>query len=243
VDIPIKVINLRRSADRRETFARRNAHIAYEFVEAHDGAALTEAQLADPRHFVPPLRFPSRGAYGCALSHLAQWDAAIAHDRPLTVAEDDAVFRLDFPEASRKLMAHLPPDWDFILWGWNTDSVISLMSLPGVTPAVMLFNHQLLCENMDGFQALKTPSYPLALDRTVGIPAYTISPAGARKFRQDCFPMKHFEMYFPVMNQNKANDGIDIAMARSYSVTKSFAAFPPLVATPNETGKSTIQPP
>jgi GR25 family glycosyltransferase involved in LPS biosynthesis len=242
VDIPIKVINVRRSTERRETFIRNNAHLEYEFFEAVDGLALTEAELQDPRHFVHPLAFPSAGAYGCALSHLRLWERAIETNRPLTVAEDDVFFRRDFREASQAVISHLPPDWDFVLWGWNMDAVLSLMSLAGVTPAVVLCNIDLVRENMDAFQASTAPSWPLGLDRCFGIPAYTISPSGARRFREECFPLRNFEIYIPVLNRNYRNNGVDIAMARAYSVTKSFVAFPPLVATKNDNASSTVQP-
>ncbi|NML45169.1 glycosyltransferase family 25 protein [Ramlibacter sp. G-1-2-2] len=238
---PVKVINLRRSGDRRESFSRNNAHVAHEFFEAVDGKALSDAQIEDPRHFIHPLPFPSLGAYGCALSHLRLWEEAIALDRPVTVSEDDAVFRLDFARESAAVLARLPEDWDFVLWGWNFDSILSLMSTAGFSPAVMVFDQDLLRENMEGFRTSTTPAVPLGLDRCGGIPAYTISPKGARKFRAECFPMKHFEMFFPVLNRNIPNAGIDIAMARTYSVTKSFVAFPPLVATKNEQRLSTIQ--
>jgi glycosyl transferase, family 25 len=242
MDIPIKVINLRRSSGRRESFARDNAHLEYEFWEGRDGSALTDGQLRDPQHFKPPLPFPSRGAYGCALSHLGLWDDVIAQGRPLTIAEDDAVFRRDFAQSSKAVIDRMPADWDLVLWGWNFNSILSLMSLAGVSPAVLKFDEDLLRDNMGTFQDSTEPSYPLGLDRCCGIPAYTLSPAGARKFRGECFPMKNFEMYFPVMNRMIPNTGIDIAMARTYSVTKSYAAFPPLVATRNERTASTIQP-
>lgn len=241
MDIPIKVINLARSAGRRESFARDNPHLAYEFVEACDGAKLTEREIEDPRHFIHPLPFPSLGAYGCALSHLRVWEMAIEQGRPLTVVEDDAVFRHDFREASAAFIADLPPDWDLVLWGWNFDSVLSVMSLAGVSPVVMVFSQDLLRENIKTFQASTVRPHPIGLDRCFGIPAYTVSPAGARKFREQCFPMKNFEMFFPVLNRNVQNTGVDIAMARAYSVTQSFIAFPPLVATRNERGASTIQ--
>lgn len=239
---PVQVISLRRSAQRRADFARANAHLPFEFRDAVDGAALADAQLRDPGLFVQPLRFPSRGAYGCALSHLRLWDEAIARDHAVTVAEDDAVFRHDFGAASRAVMALLPPAWDIVLWGWNFDAPVSFLSLAGVSPAVMLFNQSDLRRNLQAFQAGTSPAFPLRLEGCFGLPAYTISPAGARKFRQACFPMRDFELNIPVANRKVPNLGIDAAMARAYPAAASFAAFPPLAATPNERGASTIQP-
>lgn len=242
VSFPIKVINLRRSADRRETFARLNSHLEYEFVEAVDGNKLTEKELEDPTLFKHPLPFHSMGAYGCALSHLKMWDLAIASGRPVTVCEDDVVFRKDFKAQSAAVLERLPADWDIVLWGWNFNTILSLMSLPGISPAVMLCDENLLRENIEAFRNLTVPSQPLALDRTLGTPGYTISAAGAKKFREQCFPMKDFEIYFPLMNRNLNNHGIDVSMARTYSVARSFVAFPPLLATENDRSRSTVQP-
>jgi GR25 family glycosyltransferase involved in LPS biosynthesis len=240
VDIPVKVISLARTQDRRDAFARQNPHLAFEFFEAVDGRALGEEQLRDPQLFVQPLKY-TRGAYGCALSHLQLWDQAIALGQPVTVAEDDAVFRNDFHEQSKAVMAQLPQDWDLVMWGWNFDSILSLMSMAGVSPAIMVFNQDVLCENIANFQASTTRSHPLGLDRCFGTVAYTISPAGARRFRQQCFPIRHFDLYFPVLDKELANSGIDIAMNAIYADTQSFAAFPPLVATRNERNVSTVQ--
>jgi GR25 family glycosyltransferase involved in LPS biosynthesis len=239
--IPIEVISLRASTQRREAFARENAHLAYAFHDACDGAALAAAQLEDPRHFVQPLPFPSRGAYGCALSHLALWDAAIERQQALTVAEDDAVFRLDFAAASQALLARLPADWDLVLWGWNFDSVLAVRSLAGVTPVAMAFSQDLLRQNIEAFRCLAAPADPLPLERAFGLPAYTISAAGARRFRQACFPLRDFSLFVPGLGRRVPNRGIDVAMARAYPETRSFAAFPPLVATRNERAASTIQ--
>jgi GR25 family glycosyltransferase involved in LPS biosynthesis len=242
-DSPIKVVSLARSKDRRAAFEANNAHLEFDFFDAVDGSKLTEQQLEDPRHFVHPLQFPSLGAYGCALSHLALWEQAAEQDRVLTVVEDDAIFRLDFAQASRRVLGLLPDGWDIVLWGWNFDSILSLMSLAGVSPAVLKFDQDLLRENLEAFRSSTEPSYPLGLDRCCGIPAYTISPAGARKFKAECFPMKDFHIYFPVMNRKIANTGVDMAMARTYSITKSYVAFPPLVVSPNDPRITTIQAP
>jgi len=241
VQIPIKVVSLKRSTTRREEFVRNNPGLAYAFFDAVDGKTLIPAILEDPKLFVQPLRFPSLGAYGCALSHLRLWEQAIDSNEPLTIAEDDAVFRRDFPAASAALIEKLPPDWDLVMWGWNFDSILSVLPLRGISPAVMVFNQDDLRAGMNEFRDLVHPAYPLELHRCFGTVAYTISPGGARKFKEHCFPMKQFDLYFPLLPQKVPNTGVDIAMNRVYPDTRSFAAFPPLVATPNDTAASTVQ--
>lgn len=237
----IHVINLERSTERRSDFIRNNIGLDYEFVPAVDGALLAEEDLRNEQHFIHPLRFPSKGAYGLALTNLSLWNKAIEDNAPLTIAEDDAIFRGDFSERASDMVRQLPADWDFILWGWNFDSILSLSAMPGVSPAVVLFSQQDLRKNIDRFRTARTSSHPFRLDKCFGTPAYTISPRGADNFRRLCFPMRNFEVFFPVLNRKIPNTGIDISMNRIYSQTNSFVSFPPLVATRNEHAISTIR--
>lgn len=239
--IPIKVINLKTSVDRRQNFISRNQFIKYDFFEGIRGDVLTDDVLNKEEYFINPLPFPSLGAYGCALSHLSLWEHAIQSNNILTVAEDDAIFRKDFIVKSEQVISKLPTHWDFILWGWNFDSILSVSDLKGISPAVMLFNQNLMRQNIHHFINLDSEPNVLRLDKCFGIPAYSISPNGAKKFKSLCFPMKNFELYFPVLNRKIPNTGIDIAMNRIYSETNSFVAFPPLVITENLHEISTIQ--
>jgi len=236
----IRVISLERSAARREKFARMNAHLDFRFFDAVDGAALA---ADDPRRaalFRPGLPY-SPGAYGCALSHLALWEEAIAGGSPVTVAEDDAIFRLDFVARRDAALAALPPDWDIVIWGWNLDYVLSLDFMPGVSPAVVRFDQDQMRNGIDVFRAMTRAPQLLPLDMVWGIPAYTISPAGARRFRKRCFPLECFSHAVPVTGAVLTNTGIDSAMNRIYATTHSYVSFPPLAITENDHSISTIQ--
>lgn len=241
--LPIHVISLARSAERKARFVDANRHIEFEVFPAVDGRQLPDTVLQDRELFVQPLPFPTRGAYGCALSHLRLWEKAIASETALTIAEDDAVFRLDFPQASEQLLASLPEDWDFVLWGWNFDSILSLMAMPDVAPTVMVFNQDALRANLAKYRTQTTPVHALPLDKCFGIPAYSISPRGARRFKDACFPMRDFKLEFPLLTHPMPNTGIDIAMNRIYASTRSFVCFPPLVVTENRHDISTVQQP
>ena len=237
----VKVISLERSIDRKNYFIENNPHLDYEFINGIDGQLLTEDEINNPLHFINPLPFSSLGAYGVALSHLSLWNRAIEEKMPITVAEDDAIFRYDFHLRSEEIILQLPIDWDIILWGWNFDSILSLLLMINFSPAVVLFNQDMLRNNIDKFKLEKTNSFPLRLDKCFGIPAYTISAKGAELFKHLLFPLKNFELFFPFLNKNIPNTGIDVAMNKIYSTTGSFVSFPPLVITKNEHKFSTIQ--
>lgn len=241
--VPVRVISLRRSEARRAEFLRQNDGLTFEFVDAVDGADLSDDALRSHPAFRPPLPFPSKGAYGCALSHLTLWEMAIESRRALTVAEDDVIFRSDFVAESERLLASMPADWDLIVWGWNFDSILSVDPMPGVAPIVMVSNQDALRTHADTFRQMTAPVCALKLDKCFGTPAYTISPAGAERFRFRCFPIENHPVYFPLLNKRIATTGIDIAMNRFYASTRSFVAFPPLAITKNERTGSTVQPP
>jgi glycosyl transferase, family 25 len=236
---PVRVISLERSVERRAEFRRRNPRLDFAFFNAVDGAALTPEAIAASGLFQPGLTY-TVGAYGVALSHHALWEDCIRSGEALTVAEDDAVFREDFSEAQEEFLGKLLPGWDFVLWGWNFDSMLSVRILPGV-PAVMGFDPDSLRKAIRGFPF--TTGMPLAfrLDHAFGLPAYTISPAGAKKFKARCFPLSEFSRTLPLITQPVTNSGIDAALNNVYAGADCYAAFPPLVATENDQANSTIQ--
>ena len=238
--IPIRVISLRRSLDRRQQFADRNAHLAFSFFDAVEGADLAAGLGSYPDLFEPGVRY-NAGAAGCAMSHLSLWQEAAEGGRVLTICEDDAILRHDFAAQSARAIAALPADWDIVVWGWNFDSVLSLNLMPKVSPTVMTFSQAVMREMIDNFQPMDATPALLPLDRCFGTPAYSISPNGARKFMRECFPLRKFSVYFPVLNREVPNNGIDIAMSRIYCVTNSHVALPPLALTPNDHGASLIR--
>lgn len=236
---PVKVISLVRTPERRAEFQRRNPGLAFEFFDAVDGSALTPADLAASGLFSPDIQY-TPGAHGVALSHHRLWELAAAGDTALTVAEDDAVFRPDFAAMQAQLLARLPPGWDFVLWGFNFDSAISFW-LPFGLRTVMGFDSS---QTRTAIERLRTDSGTPQLQRlefSFGLPAYTISPAGARRFRAACFPLREFSRAFPLLPNPVRNFGIDAAMNQVYPLASAHICFPPLVITPNDRVNSTIQ--
>ena len=235
---PLKVISLERSTERREEFRRRNGHIDYEFFNAFDGAALPPDAITGTGLFQPGLPY-TVGAYGAALSHYRLWDEAARMDCPLTVAEDDAIFRLDFAQTHTALLNRLSADWDIVLWGWNLDSILAMQLTPGVGTA-MYFDYAKLLESIEKFQNFADQPGLFPLDKCFGLPAYSISPAGARKLKSLCFPLTKFSLDFPLLG-NIPNYGLDVATNRIYSNVNSFVSFPLLAMTRNDRATLTIQ--
>jgi GR25 family glycosyltransferase involved in LPS biosynthesis len=236
--LPLKVISLERSVERRAEFGRRNGHIPYEFFNAIDGLALQPDAISRTGLFQSGLPYRA-GAYGAALSHHTLWDEAIRADHPLTVAEDDAIFRLDFARTQAALLHELPTHWDIVLWGWNLNSILAMHVIPGVKTA-MYFDYQQLLGEIDTFQKGTPHSRLYRLNNCFGLPAYSISPAGARKLKSLCFPLTRFSLTFPLLG-DVPNFGLDVATNRIYADINAFVSFPLLAMTRNDHNLSTIQ--
>lgn len=234
---PVQVISLARMPERRAEFTRRNAGLAFEFVDAVDGAAMTEDALAATGLFPPEIDY-TPGARGAALSHLKLWDEAIATDQPVTVAEDDAVFRPDFAGLQAEMLAGLAPGWDLVLWGFNFDSVLSYW-LPFGLRTILWFDNAQVRTAMARLAGDRERPRLYRLEFSFGLPAYTISPAGARRFRAGCFPLRDFTRNYPLVPQPVRNFGIDVAMNQVHALASAHVCFPPLAITPNERATST----
>jgi GR25 family glycosyltransferase involved in LPS biosynthesis len=236
----IKVISLSRSVDRRKNFTKNNSHLDYEFFDAIDGRSLTDSTIEQSGMFESGLNY-SPGAYGCAMSHMKLWDECLTEGAPLLIAEDDAIFRHDFQNAHDRLMKMLPDDWDFILWGWNFDAWLQLDLMPDIASTAIKFDQEDLRKNLTAFQQSTERPRAFRLKKAWGLPAYTVSPKGARKFRSSCTPLRSVQIPFDFSPDSLGNTGIDCQINLIYPETLSYAAFPPLVATPNLHSISTIQ--
>ncbi len=236
---PIKVISLIRTPERRAGFARRHPGLGFEFFDAVDGTAMTAADIAATGLFQPGLNYTT-GAYGIALSHHHLWQEAAAGEAPLTVAEDDAVFRTDFPQRQAEILDALPAGWEFVQGGFNFDAAIALR-LPFGLPVVSSFSHNHIRQAVQNFQAQGGPPTVCRLDFSFGLPAYSISPAGARRFLKELFPLRDYHRNYPLIPRPVRNEGIDIAMNQVYPGAAAYVCFPPLVVTPNDRAHSTVQ--
>jgi glycosyl transferase family 25 len=238
----ISLINLDRSTDRLASFLDINKHLSdVHRVSAVDGRTLNRQQLREGKALVDNMELYTDGALGCAFSHLAQWNLAGAGDRYVTIAEDDAIFHLQFEPLAEKILASLPPDWDIIQWGWNFDSVLAFDLLPGVSNSVAVFDQTKLRDNAAAYMRLPMTPSPYRLQRSLGTVCQSISPTGAAKLLRHCLPIRPMEVFYPVLNRSFQNTGIDNMMNDLYPQINAYVSLPPLVITKNEHGSSTVQ--
>lgn len=248
----IRVINLKRAKKRKKEFITNNSCIDFTFFDAIDGNKLSNNDLVNTRYFIQPLPFHTMGAYGCALSHIKLWEECVIMGTPLTIVEDDAIFRHDFYKQASEVITQAK-DFDIILWGFNLDSVLSLDIMPNVSPAFLKFSQSNFRKYTKTFQGDTTAVYPNKLYWSLGIPAYTISPKGAKYFLENVVPIKDFNFDMTILNIDyfdkevfklcsEINIGIDVSMARFYKSCSAFVSLPPLAISCNEISESYIHP-
>jgi glycosyl transferase family 25 len=239
----IHLINLDRSTERLAEFRAANPQLEnLRRFPAIDGYQQEISSLvADGTFETGVADGYTPGALGAALSHLALWQEAIERSEALTVCEDDAIFNRHFMPAAERVIGALPPDWDFILWGWNFDSWLLFDLLPGVSPCLCGFDEEQMRAAVGGFQDQAVTPQPFRLQRALGIPCYSVSAKGARALKAACLPLARIKVFFPGLNRHLPNFGIDVMMNNAYPKISAFVSFPPLVITRNEIRKSTVQ--
>jgi glycosyl transferase, family 25 len=236
--VSLRVISLARHTKRRAQFLIRNAHLSSSFFDAVDGDALTDDEIASSGLFTPEVKEAyGPHAYGAAMSHWHLWKEAAASSEPVTIAEDDAVFRSDFEERATAVLASLPKDWDVVLWGWNFDSLLCVRPMAGVGAVSMVFDQDEMRRSIDTFQVLDKPVQAFPLEQAFGLLAYTVSPAGAARLIEKCFPQRPQEIFLAAYGRYLRNVGVDVAAAAVYGELRSFACFPPLAISPNVRGE------
>lgn len=245
----VQVINLDRSAGRLAEFTRVNAHLADAVrFPAVDGKRLDLATLA--RHGLVSADIASNytmEAVGCALSHAALWESAIAEPQPTTICEDDAILKHRFDHHAAEVMRTLPADWDLILWGFNFDLFLIFEMLPGVSHCLAQFEQERMRAAAAAFQEQSADSRAFRLSWAFGIPCYTVSPAGARALRNRLVPFRPMTLPCPQGIRAAPNMpyyrvlGVDGAMNSVYRELNAFVCVPPLAISKNDRAASTIQ--
>jgi glycosyl transferase, family 25 len=102
--LPIYVINLPSSIERRAAMQRRLAEVGleYEFIDAIFGVDLAESELRQFVHY--DAMTLGRGEFGCLLSHVKCWEKLLASgDDAAIICEDDVYFSANFAGCVREL--------------------------------------------------------------------------------------------------------------------------------------------
>jgi glycosyl transferase, family 25 len=106
---------------------------------------------------------------------------------------------------------------------------------------VVSFSQDELRGNFDAFQHAALRPRLFKLVQASGLVCYSISPAGARLFKNFCLPIRNFAVYFRALDRAVPNYGLDVMMNAVYVEANAYTCFPPLVVTPNDHATSLSQ--
>jgi len=235
------VVNLNRQPEKYESFLRRNAgsKIAFERFEASEGASLSPQDARAMNLVVSGAQF-TPGAVGCAASHFRIWQQTVQSEVPALVFEDDAIIRNDIAE--RLDFLRRLGNWDYIALGYNTDSVLELELAPGFKSEMMFTPKQPSDESAAMFQRSTAEVAALQLVQCFGTAGYVVSPRGATKLLELCFPMENRFLKIAALNRTVPVLGIDGMMNFIYHSIEAFACVSPLVIPKNNNAVSTTVP-
>lgn len=238
MDIDSYVINLDRQPERYGTFVRANSRtgLTIERASASDGAQATAAQqesVAAPGLYFTP------GAIGAALSHRALWQRTMVTGRPALILEDDVQLRGDIASALPQVMASIGQVWDVLLLGFNTDQDVKVIrnGAPATFRGYPPFPTQ---DFLAQFARARDPVSTYPLRGAYGICAYIVTPEGAARLLDLCFPMRGTEVIAPDGHVGQAiPNGLDGMMSGLYQRLGAYVCLPALAMTPNDQATST----
>ena len=112
--------------------------------------------------------------------------------------------------------------WDVILLGYNTDALVEFNVAGDFDLSTLFTVKHPTAAQLAKFARSRSPSNLFPLRHAFGISAYAISPAGARKLIQRCFPMDNRLIVFKASNHRFNAFSLDCMMNVFY---KDLAAY------------------
>jgi GR25 family glycosyltransferase involved in LPS biosynthesis len=159
---------------------------------------------------------------------------------PALVFEDDAIVRNDI--TGRLDFLRRLKDWDYVALGYNTDSILDLELTPGFKSEMVFTPKQPSDESAAVFQRSTAEVAAFRLINCFGTAGYVVSPRGAKRLLELCFPMENRFLRVEALNRTIAVMGVDGMMNFIYNSIEAFACLSPLVIPKNNNAVSTTVP-
>lgn len=233
----LNVINLKRRPDRLSKFMMYNEHVKQyiNIFEAIDGNDIDLNKLEEQNLIKGPFKTMNKYIIANGLSQRQLWLKCIELNENCIIFEDDAIIRKDFILQYNKLINNCP-DFDILYFGYNFDSIIHFEFLDSMMKLKCVFDKKDV--NLNNFSSLTTSIQPFRTKNNFGVPGYVISPNGAKKLLQLCFPMQERKIYIESLKRQTTTYTLDIIINYFYDKINPYICFPPLVITPNDKSDS-----
>lgn len=227
----IFVISLKNS-DRRIEFDELNKNIInYKYFDAINGKTINEKTIKKKKIFKKKnILGYSKGAIGCAMSHLCLWEKCIELNKPIIIMEDDAFVSYDFNKYLNMVIKMLPNNWHILQLCYNCDSILSF-SNTNFENAISIFTKKKF-DDKDILEFQKSQIHPTIakLNMSFGTGGYVITPHGAKILKRECFPLDNRIINIPFLGKIKAYT-IDCMMNDVYKKINAYVCPIPFVMT------------
>jgi len=237
-------ISLDPEGERYRTFAERNAHLgAITILRAIKGADISREERVSSGLMTAELVAADAvtdGIVGCAASHRAVWRMIAASGAGAMVMEDDVITHPALP-AYIAAKAGLLERADIVLFSANTNSILSTVSPQGLVTRELMNPKNPDIDWIDNAFAATTIAdvRPFRLLKGFGLCCYWVSPQGAARLVQDCYPLTLEGTDIPFMAEKWPGSTIDGRMNAFFPSMRAFITRPFLAYSPN-TDSSTL---
>ena len=243
----LAVISLPARADRRARFMAWNQRPGLEiaFKDGAVGADLDRAVLVAQNLLAGESEPFGAGSLGNALSHRQLWLEVRDAAAPAFICEDDACLRGDFAAQAMGLLSQSAPDWDIVFLGYNTNATVAVQTADGLK-TILYFDESAkrAPDYFDAFAKLIAPApSPLLCFQVWGTLCYALSPRGAARLLETCFPLSAAADVV-MFGQNRTLkpftiDGM-INAALQRAPINAYCAYPPLAVSANDAADSDV---
>lgn len=231
-DIDWVVLSLERLPGRLARFWADNGALGLpiESVPATDGVDMDRQELAQLDLLLPDqMHGWTDDAIGNAFSHWLCWHRAVESNRPICILEDRALLRRDFVSRLPGLLAAMPPGWDLLHLGNNTNSIVEFKITPDCTLHGEFAGPFVSATSLEIFAGTVDAVAPLRLHNAFGSFAYVVSPAGAQRLIDACFPLAaNVITLSPRQHAQLWAVTVDGLMNRVYQSIEAYLCFPPI---------------
>jgi len=229
------VISLRRTPERLAWFLNTNASdpAPFEWVAGIDGLEIQGCLPSSRLISGQALRDWSPGAIGSALSHLYCWRKCVSLNKPILVLEDDTILAPNWP-THVETFSQQQSDWDFLLLGWNYNSVLHSRCAAGIE-TISLFEPAF--PSHEQIRAKVASTRERQFERLIcsfGFPGYLISPKGAKTLLAELPPLTSTTLPMTRGIPQTTPLTLDGMLNHFHSTIKSWVVNPPLAIALND---------
>ncbi len=215
--------------EQTERFERLNNHVPGLVRSVGVSAQGLDVQAMQQMNLISAECLFSQSAFAAALSHVALWGNVAQHKTAAHVFESNAVLCANFEAESLRILASLPHDWDFVLWGNTPGTALQLDILPELALFSGAVQPPYSARGAAALSEIRVTSLAFPLMATQNVSGYAISPSGAQKMIKACLPLTSTSV--PTSGSKEsgaAAQTLQQLMSLHYSTMKAYACVPPL---------------